>query len=470
MDREMARRTSLLALATVVAFAFIALWLGYWQVAVPANRHAIEYAQSVFEHERGTERGRILDRAGRLLAYSQRRDDHVVRVYPSGAEIAPLLGYFSQRYGRTGIEFALDRELAPSGAPRTWREMIQALRGEPRPGHDVVLTIDSRLQEIAYRALDGRVGAVAALQPATGEVLALVSRPSFNPAGVDTGFEELRRARPPRLVERATQGWYPPGSAFKVVTAVAALDSGVVTPKTGYRCPGSVAIDHYQVHCFGGQAHGGLTFARALEVSCNVTFAQVAVAVGAERLARYASRFGLGRRLDLAIPVRVSRLARDRSHLTRTVLAQTGFGQGEVAVTPLQMAMVAAAVANRGKLVMPRLARQVQSRDGAAIERMGRGRTVTVARPATMAAVTEMMLGVVRRGTGTRARVSGLSVAGKTGTAENPRGRDHAWFICFAPAEHPEIALAVVVEHGGQGGRVAAPIARQILSEWTKRG
>jgi peptidoglycan glycosyltransferase len=205
-------------------------------------------------------------------------------------------------------------------------------------------------------------------------------------------------------------------------------------------------------------------------VSCNVTFAQVAVAVGAERLARYASRFGLGQRLDLAVPTRVSRLARDRSHLTRTVLAQTGFGQGEVAVTPLQMAMVAAAVANRGELAMPGLVRAVQSRDGATIEHAGKARTVTVARPATMAAVTEMMLGVVRRGTGAGARVGGLSIAGKTGTAENPRGRDHAWFICFAPAEHPEIALAVVVEHGGQGGRVAAPIARQILTEWTKRG
>lgn len=467
----MARRTGRLALVTVVAFAFVAIWLGYWQVAAPANEHFRRYAQSVFEHERGVDRGRIFDRAGRLLAFSKQRGGRVVRVYPQGAAMVPVLGYFSYRYGRTSLESSMDGELMPSGSPRTWAEVGQALRGQPRPGHDVVLTIDSQLQSIAYRALGDRVGAVAALQPETGDILALVSRPSFDPAGVDRDFDELRRAQPSRLLNRATQGWYPPGSAFKVVTAVAALDSGVVKPNTGHHCSGSVAIDDkYRVHDFGGKAHGRLTFARALEVSCNVTFSQVAVAVGADRLEQYASRFGFDRRLDLGIESRVSRLWRERSHATKTVVAQTGFGQGEVGVTPLQMAMVAAAVANEGELMTPRLVREVRLRDGRVVERGGEGRSVRVASRQTMAAVTKMMQGVVARGTGRRARVSGLSVAGKTGTAENPGGADHAWFICFAPAERPQVALAIVVEHGGQGGRAAAPIARQILSEWMKRG
>ena len=468
MEVNAAHKLRHLMTAILAAFGVLAVWLAYWQVVMsgPLLEHPANRRRALLEER--IKRGAIYDRAGRLLASTVYHQQEPARkYYYHPVELAPVLGYHSERYEESGIEQGLDAELSGRSEAGIWQELRSLVSGSRRQGSDVYLTIDAQLQAVAYDALGDYTGAVAIVQPATGQILALASKPSYDPSRIDEDLDELGRAEPSRLLDRATQGLYPPGSSFKVVTAVAALEAGVVKPSSGFHCSGSTVIGrNYRVECFEGGAHGDLSFAQALEQSCNCTFARVATRVGAERLWETASRFGFGHRLELPVPTRTSRIARKQSDLSLGVLAQTGFGQGECVVTPLQMALVAAAIGNGGKLMKPYLVTQIREQ-GRIVQRIKPEEWAQVAKRETVAEVARMMQGVVRHGTGTRARVRGLTVAGKTGTAENPHGRTHAWFIGYAPADHPRVALAVLLENGGVGGRHAAPVARQIL-EWLR--
>jgi peptidoglycan glycosyltransferase len=345
----------------------------------------------------------------------------------------------------------------------TLEEAARWVERHPR-GNDVNLTLDLRLQGVADRALGPRRGAVIALDPRTGEVLAAVSHPSFDPADVARRWQDLQRDPMRPLLCRATQGLYPPGSSFKLVTAAAALEAGVMRPGTPCFCGGAFFIGSYRIPCFRGTVHGGLTFEEAVARSCNVTFARVGTRLGDQRLLAQAARFGLGQPIPGDLETSRSRIPPPDRRLRRAIVAQLAFGQGPVAVTPIQMALIGASIANGGVMMRPGIVHSVVSPEGERLARFTPHPLRRVMSRATADALRAMMTRGVAGGTGGRARLPGVAVAGKTGTAQNPHGEDHAWFIGFAPADKPRIAVAVIVEHGGIGGRVAAPVARDVLA------
>jgi peptidoglycan glycosyltransferase len=281
---------------------------------------------------------------------------------------------------------------------------------------------------------------------------------------IATRWELLKRDPVRPLLCRATQGLYAPGSSFKLVTATAALEAGVVRPNTPCFCGGGFSIGSYRIPCFRGTVHGGLSFEEALARSCNVTFARIGTRVGDQRLLAQAARYGLGQPIPGDLETSRSRIPPPERHLRRAIVAQLAFGQGPVAVTPLQMALIGASIANGGVMMRPGIVHSVVSPEGAVLARFRPRPLRRVMRRDTADALRAMMTRGVASGTGGRARLPSVAVAGKTGTAQNPHGEDHAWFIGFAPAEKPRIAVAVLVEHGGIGGRVAAPVAREVMA------
>lgn len=407
--------------------------------------------------------GALRDRRARVVAVTVSPRDPWRRHYVAGPLTAPFTGYLHPLYGRTGAEEVAQRWLVGIPPVRTLEQAARWVERHPR-GNDVNLSLDLRLQEVADRALGPRRGSIVALDPRNGEVLALVSHPSFDPAAVATRWAALQRDPRRPLLCRPTQGVYPPGSSFKLVTATAALESGVMRPDTPCFCGGAFYIGSYRIPCFHGAVHGHLSFADALARSCNVTFARVGTLVGDRRLLAQAARFGLGRPIPGDLETSRSRVPPPGRHLRRAIVAQLAFGQGPLAVTPLQMAMIGASIANGGVMMKPGILHSAVSPEGKRVARATARPLRRVMSRKTAVALREMMMRCVAGGTGGRARLPGVTVAGKTGTAQNPHGEDHAWFIGFAPAEKPRVTVAVLVENGGVGGRVAAPVAREVLA------
>ncbi|MBU4301975.1 MAG: hypothetical protein KKE56_04345 [Actinobacteria bacterium] len=423
--------------------------------------------------EYAIQRGDILSADRQVIARSvdTGTEYQYQREYPLGPLFADVTGYDSWRYGRSGLEKTYNKELLGSGSALTLRSLANKLLGASKKGDSLVLTVDSRLQATATEALAGRKGAVVALDPKTGAVLAMVTAPTYNP-NVTVPFQSDGTAAWDALVadpnqpllDRCTSGLYPPGSSFKVVVAAAALDSGVVDPETPYNCTGELLVHGFTIHDFGGKSHGNITFADALVVSCNNTFAQTGLSLGAPSLVQYAELFGFNEIIPFNLPVALSRIQEAES-MDPVALASSSVGQAEVLATPLEMAMVAAAVANGGVVMEPYLVEEIQDYNGKIIEQFGPHKWQEATDRATASTLTRMMVEVVEKGTGTAARIPGVEVAGKTGTAEVKGVESHAWFICFAPALDPEVAVAVIIENGGEGGKAAAPVAREVLQK-----
>ncbi|MDT8901500.1 peptidoglycan D,D-transpeptidase FtsI family protein [Anaeroselena agilis] len=452
------------AFALLGLLAVLFLYLSYIQVIEgdylaghPLNRRTAAAAEKV-------ERGTIFDRRGEKLAYSEKDGQgRYVRRYPYGAVAAHVVGYSSPRYGQSGAESAFNGELSGMANPERRFGPITGL-WTAKAGNNVTLTIDGRLQETAYKALGNRRGAVVAIAPRSGAVLVMVSRPAFDPEALDDDWKEIVGAAGSPLLNRAAQGLYPPGSTIKVLVADAALTEKITDKRKTYDCQGSLKIGpDYVLHEANDVAHGKVDLEEALAVSCNVTFGRLSLELGRNGMAKAFDRFAFSRPLGGDIAEVSSRLP-DFGRLGDGDLAQTGIGQGSLLVTPLRMAMLAATFANRGTLLKPFLVSRVTAPDGAVLRQFGSTEFAAPTSPATAAEVSRMMQQVVSGGTGYAARVAGVKVAGKTGTAENPHGASHAWFIGFAPADAPEIAIAVVVENGGSGGEAAAPIARQVIA------
>ncbi len=472
-----ARRLRQVAVMLSAVFVAIVANLTYVQVfEAPALAQHPANTRTVAQEAR-QERGAITTRDGVPLAVSRRQGRAFTRAYPAGGLAAHVTGYVSPRYGRAGIEQALNDVLVGHRAFTDLPDLVDALAGTPVAGNDVRLTIDSHIQAAAERALAGRRGACVVLDPRTGAVLALASSPAYDPSEVDETWTTLSNRVDAPLMNRATQSLYPPGSTFKVVTLTAAVGSGLVTPSTMFPGPARITIGGAPITNYGDEGYGTVTVRRATAASINTVFAQIADRLGPHRLVDTARGFGFGGPPPLEIPTRTS-LMPDPDEMTRWETAWAGVGQpvGEHESPPgpqttvLQMALVAAGIANDGVIMRPYLVDAVTSPDGTvlAVTEPRRWRRATDA--ATADTVTDMMVEVVRSGSGTRARLPGVTVAGKTGTAEAGEQVDtHAWFIAFAPAASPRVALAVMFEHAGVGGRVAAPAARSILAEALER-
>ena len=405
-------------------------------------------------------RGSIVARDGTPLAFTR----NGTRVYPFGSALAHAVGYASTRYGTSGLEDAFDRILrAPRETADPFTQVIEIVSGKHRAprGGDVITTLDVDVQRalVAGLAPYARAAGVV-LDPRSGAVLALASVPGFDPNTLDGDFPALLRNTESPLLDRATSGLYPPGSTFKIVTAADALDAGLVTPDSTFDDRGGFAVGRFVVRNDEEESTGRQTLVGAFALSSNVDFAQIALDLGVERWFSYAARWGLGDSLEFDLPAARDRIP-EKATVTPSVLAQLGFGQASLLVSPLRMALVAATIANAGAMPRPFL-----------VKRLAAQSTNLVTRPETLAqpvsaqtadAVREMMIAVVRRGTGTAGALPNVIVAGKTGTATNPHGKSHAWFVAFAPAAAPRVAVAVVVENVGYGGTFAAPIAKRVL-------
>ena len=413
-------------------------------------------------------RGTIVARDGTVLAESTPRG----RVYPYGTVFSHAVGYASARYGTSGLERAFDAELAAPMASLDPREQLAGLlaggrRAEPH-GQEVITTLDPATQNTLFSALSQYPRAAGVvLDPRSGDVLALASVPAFDPEHIDTEFSSLLSDPATPLLDRATDGLYPPGSTFKIFTAAAALDSGTVVPSDQFVDNGALQVGSFVVEDNEGEATGVEDLTGAFALSSNVDFAQIALKLGTARWFEYADRFALARSMEFTLPTAIDHLPA-RNSVTPSILAQLAFGQADLAVTPLRMALVVSTIAAGGVEPRPTLVRGVRAATGY-VARVPPGSLATPIGADTASEVRNLMIAVVRRGTGTAAALANVQVAGKTGTATNPAGRSHAWFVAFAPADAPRVAVAIVVENAGYGGVVAAPIARRVLGTALER-
>lgn len=463
------------AIAALVMFAALLINANVVQVgqahSLKNNPHNVRVLYSEYSRQRGE-----IIVGGRAIALSKPTTDALkyLRTYPFGPLYAPLTGYYSLTIGATGLEQAENSILAGDSDKLFVKRLSDYFTGRQPQGGAVVLTIDPRVQQVAYDALQGRRGAVVALNPRTGAVLALVTSPSYNPspltshnpAEIQSAFHALNANTNAPLLDRALNQSYPPGSTFKVITTAAALSSGRYTPSTTIPAPNTLKFNdsNKQLHNFQGEtcAGGGrMTLADALRVSCNTAYGGLGIALGSGALERQARAFGIGEPLSIPLPVARSRFIAEQG---QALTADSAIGQASDSVTPLQMAMVAAGVANGGVVMKPYVVAEERAPDSSVLSRTSPQELSRAVSPQVASELTGMMIGVVQHGTGTAAQVPGIAVAGKTGTAENVPGKPtHAWFICFAPAQNPQVAIAVIVENGGTGGVTSAPIARQVL-------
>ena len=481
MNRPLRR----VAVAVLVLFGLLLVNVNLRQTVLAAGYRDNERNSRVLVRTYERERGAIaLAGAGRpLVATSTETQGRLkyLRSYPSGPLYAHVTGFFSLIYGQDGLEDTEDQVLSGDD-PRLFVDRLSdTLTGREPRGGDVVITLDAAAQQAAVEGLAGKRGAVVALDPRTGAVLAMASAPtydpnrlsSFDPAAIRDYYAQVTGddAEDP-LLNRAVSARYPPGSTFKVITAAAALQSGR-TPDT--RVPSPTVLDlpgtTATLPNAGGESCGDgttTTLTDALRISCNTAFGQLGIDLGEQALREQAADFGFGDD-GLAVPERVAESVVPEG-LDPPSLAQSAIGQRDVQATPLQMAMVAAGIANGGTVMRPYVVREVQGPDLTRLE-LAEPEVYREAVPRETAdQLTAMMETVVASGTGTSARIPGVRVAGKTGTAQNAEGAaPHAWFISFAPAEDPQVAVAVIVENGGSagseatGGAVAAPIARSVV-------
>jgi len=410
-------------------------------------------------------RGRILATDGTVLAATTNGK----RVYPFGASLAHTVGYASARYGTSGLEDAYDRALTPpetGGDPATQvRSILAAFGGKAGDAHgaDVVTTIVPAIQNALYARLSRQSrGAGVVLDPRTGAVLAMTAVPSFDPNAIDAIFAALNTDKSSPLLDRSIDGLYPPGSTFKIFTAAAALDAQAVQMTDTFDDPGYLQVGDFRLHNDEDETTGTADLTRAFALSSNVDFAQIALKMGTDTFYTYLDRWGMGASLDFQIPASRDRIP-DKASIVPGELAQMGFGQGALLMTPLQMALVGSTIANAGNEPRPFLVRQLV-RSGTVSSIYAPAWLATPISADTAANVKKMMVAVVQYGTGTAARIPGVTVAGKTGTATNPLGRSHSWFVCFAPADQPRVAVAVLVENVGYGATYALPIARDVLA------
>ena len=423
--------------------------------SMPGNNHTMA-------RESKTERGAIETYDGVVLAQSVRSDDDTyVREYPAGELAAHTVGYISEKYGTSGIESSCNDTLKGRENFASWSDVINSMAGVNAPGNDVTLTLNSKIQQAAQEAIAGYRGACVVMDPETGAILALASSPTYDAADVEELIAQAAEqggesSSSSELYNRATQALYPPGSTFKMVTLATALEDGVADEDTIFDSPGQMDIGNAEVSNFGDYSYGNITLARATHLSSNTVFGQLGVMMGAQRLVEGAERFGFNKQIAFDLPLAMS-LMPDPNEMTEweTAWAAAGEPVGEHAspagpqATVLEMALVGSALGNEGALMQPYLVDSVHNAAGERSYQASPTRWGQVVSGETARRVMEVLKGVVASGTGTAAQISGVEVAGKTGTAEHKGQPDDKWFVGIAPADDAKVVVAVALERVG---------------------
>jgi len=457
----------------VVLYALLFGFTSYWSVFDADSLEANIANKRPLLEEQQIDRGDILAADGSVIARSVPRgegDDKVfVRRYPEGSLYGNPIGYSFVQQGQVGFELEHNDELV--GEKTEFLTVLDELQGHAQVGNKVQSSLDPDAQRAAVEGLGGQRGAVVAIVPSTGEVRAMVSIPEYDPNDVPDELARLNTEDTAPLFNRATQAGYQPGSTMKVVTATAAIDSGEYTPDDTVSGRSPKEISGVPLQNAGGEQFGDIPLTEALTNSVNTVWAEVGENLGKDTMYKYMERFGFDQKPRLDYPgfqLATSGVFEGNRLLTADDsidIGRVAIGQERLNVTPLQMAEVAAAVANDGELMEPRLWSKVIDPDGRE-EELDPQRQSRVMSEDTAATLNDMMQSVVAEGTGTAAALSGIDVAGKTGTAEIDieGGVNQAWFIGFAPADDPEIAVAATVERtSGFGGTVAGPIAKAVM-------
>ncbi|PIW21960.1 MAG: cell division protein FtsI [Candidatus Aquicultor secundus] len=413
-------------------------------------------------NDKRIKRGDIISADEVVLATTKKSADGYKRSYPKAEIAAPITGFYSHKYGRAGLELTFDEYLSGQTKVSSIDDYIKRLLGREAPGNNITLTINIELQRTAMRALGSKKGAIVALNPKTGAVLALASRPSYDPNEVDSHWAELSKNPDGVMLNRALQGRFTPGSSFKIITAAAALQDNVTTVDKIYDASSTVKIYGGKVTNYEGKSYGKLSFAEAFAKSANTVFAQIGKELGGAKLVDMAKSFGFADKIPFDLPTAQSRIPA-ASQMDDLEVAWAAVGQGRIQATPLTMALAGAAVANNGTIMQPYVVENIREHDGNTVYEHRPSTWQTPMSQTTAETIKSLMEKVVSEGTGKAARIDGVQVAGKTGTAEVGQKKPHAWFVGFAPADNPQVAVAVIIENGGVGGSVAAPIAREII-------
>jgi len=502
----MERRIRRLGIALVLLFAVLFGQLAYVQVfaADDIKNHPANFSRQLIA-EYNVQRGKILTADGLVLAESVPAPKgsryRFERRYPQGDLYGYITGFYSRIYGRSALEQSMNPYLSGEASELALSTFSDLFLGRQKRGGNIFVTVDPNLQEVARTALGANKGAVVAMDPQTGDILALYSTPGFDPSELSSGSDaEMRRAwkrlnadptKP--LLALSHQELFLPGSSFKIVTASAGLENGF-GPESRWPNPHRLTLpltneqlqNFGDEHCNGGSSQ--ITLIQAFEESCNVTFAEVGLRLGAERFAAQARAYGLcdtlpperttcdGPLISFELPFQNGRFP-DPAYFERNdpLLAFSAIGLDNDLVNPLQMALIASAVANGGVMPQPRIVSEVRDSQGRVAREFGVRSVRRAISASTAATLTQMMIAVVNNGTGYRAAIPGIQVAGKTGTATNGEGRaPNAWFTAFAPAQNPQIAVSVIVLDGGNlgseatGGQVAAPIVRSVIEAYLR--
>ncbi|MGH3320264.1 MAG: peptidoglycan D,D-transpeptidase FtsI family protein [Streptosporangiaceae bacterium] len=469
-----------IAIACLVLFGLLLLNVNYIQAVQADDLRNHKGNARVLLSEYDHERGQIVV-GGKAAAKSVPTEDQLkyLRVYPKGKMYAPATGYYSL-FGATGVERAEDSILSGQDSRLLVHRFIDLATGGKPKGGSVVLTLNANAQRVAYQDLAGKTGAVVALNPQTGAILALASRPSYDPNRlashesdkVKKAYKTLTHADDKPLLNRAIDQTYPPGSTFKVITSAAALSSGDYQPSTQIPAPHVLNLPQTTatLNNFAGEVcspTGRMSLADALRMSCNTAFGDLGLRLGAKTVREQAEAFGVNDQFEIPMETAKSVFP---SGLDKPQTALSAIGQYNDRMTPLQMAMVASGIGNGGVVMKPYLVQEEKAPDLSTIGQHTPHEYGRAVSPRVADELKGMMELVVNQGTGTAAQVPGVQVAGKTGTAQNAEGaQPHGWFVAFAPADNPKVAVAVVVKNGGQGGVVAAPIAKDVMEAVLRR-
>lgn len=458
MTKE-SKRIIIVLIGMCILFLSLIVYISYFQIFKAEKTKNNSYNKRLWISEDKTLRGSIMDRNGEVLAYSKKSGEKYIRHYNYGRLYSHVIGYSYREYGKTGLELKYNNTLLDISENQAINE-IKNIVSDKSIGNDLVLTLDHGLQEIAKKLLKGKKGSIVAMNPVTGEIYTMVSMPDFNAETLREDWKDISEDLNSPLLNRATQGLYPPGSIFKLIPAMAILSSDI---EKEYKCVGETTIDGYNIKDYNPKGHGDIGLEEALVFSCNTYFAEKSLLVGKERIGEIAEKFYINRNIDFDLPVKVSKFPY-KENIGKTDISASAIGQGKVEVTPLNMLMLASSIANNGEMVKPILLKEVLSSTGKKKMEMNKKVLSQSIDSITAEKIKNYMVEVVEKGTGKSAKIKGVKVAGKTGTAENQSDKSHAWFIGFAPADNPKVAVVVLLEEEGRtGGTAAAPIAKDIM-------
>lgn len=459
MNKEI-KRIKLVLFLICLMFLSLVLYLTYFQGFKADKISQNSYNKRLWINEEKTRRGNIEDRNGLVLAHSEKDEDRYRRVYNFENLYSHIIGYSYREFGKSGLELNYNNTLLNISENLSINE-IKNLVDSSGTGNNLRLTIDHEIQKYTREKLEGRKGAIVVSNPKTGEIYSMVSLPDFNPAKLKDNWGSIMENPDSPFINRATSGLYPPGSSFKLVTSLGILENPAIDQN--FSCQGSVLVDGYNLKDYSGKAHGDIDLAQALTKSCNTYFASKSQDLGKDNFYKLLSRAYIGKEIDFDLPTKASRIE-EKSKMGKTSLAAASIGQGKLLVSPLNMNLITAAIANDGVMMKPILVKNVIS---------PRNNVIKTNNPLPMSTLTDkdlanelkdMMVSVVNNGTGKNAQLGNIQVAGKTGTAENASGKSHAWFTGFAPAEDPQVVVTVILEEDAStGGKTAAPIARDII-------